>query len=313
MTEGASHDLHDFMAQVSDEMAAEYDRIRKRTQEDPGTAGDQGEENWAALLREWLPSSYHIVTKGRLIGHDGQTTPQMDVLVLKPAYPKKLLDKKLYLADGVAAAFECKTTLRACHIDKAVSNSVAAKRTLRQRTGTPYKELRSSMIFGLLAHSHEWKSPGSDPVKNIDRQLYAADAKHVDHPRLGIDLVCVADLATFNLMTSSYYDRSWRAKGQVGIVATTAMTAATPETEHQTESFRPIGAYINHLAQKLAWEDAALRDFADYYRLANLGGSAAGVMREWPMRVFSDPVAAKVSQGRINNGESFDEWNIVFP
>lgn len=42
------HDLHDFMRQISVEMASEYQRIRRRSVEDPGTAGDQGEENWAA-------------------------------------------------------------------------------------------------------------------------------------------------------------------------------------------------------------------------------------------------------------------------
>ena len=47
MPEETTHDLHDFMQQLSDEMAAEYDRIQKRAAEDPGTAGDQGEENWA--------------------------------------------------------------------------------------------------------------------------------------------------------------------------------------------------------------------------------------------------------------------------
>jgi len=299
------------MAQVSDEMAAEYMRIRKRTQEDPGTAGDQGEENWAALLREWLPSSYHVVTKGRIIGHDANTTPQIDVLVLKPAYPKKLLDKKLYLAGGVAAAFECKTTLRSGHIKKAVTNCIAAKDTLPERKGSPYKELHSPLIFGLLAHSHEWQAPGSDPVANINNHLGQADSELVKHPRFCIDLVCVADLASFSATAISFYDLSWREQGQTGFVATTAMLAATSQSDEQAETFRPIGAFINQLVQKLAWEDPTLRNFADYYRLANLGGNASGNMREWPMSVYSDLVAQRVPQN-FTNGESFNEWSIAF-
>ena len=47
-------DLYEFMRQLSDEMAAEYRRIQMRATEDPGTAGDQGEENWAELLRGWI-------------------------------------------------------------------------------------------------------------------------------------------------------------------------------------------------------------------------------------------------------------------
>ena len=38
------HDLYDFMKQVTNDMSLEYHRIQKRAAEDPGTAGDQGEE-----------------------------------------------------------------------------------------------------------------------------------------------------------------------------------------------------------------------------------------------------------------------------
>ena len=89
MSQDKTHDLYDFMRQLSDEMAAEYDRIQKRATEDPGTAGDQGEENWAELLRGWLPRTYEVVTKGRIIGVNGQTSPQVDVLILKDVYPEK--------------------------------------------------------------------------------------------------------------------------------------------------------------------------------------------------------------------------------
>lgn len=55
------------MAFATQEMESEYYRIQKRTREDPGTAGDQGEENWAELLRHWLPQGYHVRTKGRIL------------------------------------------------------------------------------------------------------------------------------------------------------------------------------------------------------------------------------------------------------
>src|ERR1044072_8424563 len=83
MSNQKSHDLYDFMRQISAEMSAEYNRIQMRATEDPGTAGDQGEENWAELLRDWLPRSFEVVTKGRIISQEGETSPQIDVLVLK--------------------------------------------------------------------------------------------------------------------------------------------------------------------------------------------------------------------------------------
>ena len=143
MSNEKSHDLHDFMKQLRDEMAAEYDRIQKRAPEDPGTAGDQGEENWAELLRGWLPRTYQVVTKGRIISADGRTSPQVDVLILKDVYPEKRLKKKLYLAAGVAAAFECKITLKASHIEEAVKRCVEIKNLYPVREGTPYTIFKS--------------------------------------------------------------------------------------------------------------------------------------------------------------------------
>jgi hypothetical protein len=93
------------MRQVREEMASEYERIRQRAVGDPGTAGDEGEENWAALLRGWLPRQYHVVTKGHLLSTSGKSSPQLDVVVLKPAYPPKLLEMlRSLVAEGLSAA-----------------------------------------------------------------------------------------------------------------------------------------------------------------------------------------------------------------
>ena len=93
MSEEKTHDLYDFMRQLTDKMASNYTLIQKRAAEDPGTAGDQGEENWANLLRGWLPRTYEVVTKGRIISPDGVPSPQVDVLVLKSIYPRQLIEE----------------------------------------------------------------------------------------------------------------------------------------------------------------------------------------------------------------------------
>ena len=148
------HELEEFMVQVTSEMEAEYLRIQSRALEDPGTAGDQGEENWAELLRDWLPPTYKIVTKGRILSPDGRASPQVDVLVLKDVYPDKLLNKKLYLSAGVAAAFECKTTLEAEHIEKATKTSIDIKDLYADRTGTPLSGIaRPNLLWIAVAFS----------------------------------------------------------------------------------------------------------------------------------------------------------------
>ena len=144
------HDLERLIQQASAEMTAEYERIRARAREDPGTAGDQGELNWAGLLRKWLPKSFHVVTKGRIIFSNGEASGQMDVLVLSPGYPSGLFDKNLYLAAGVLAAFECKNTLRRQHIGRAVQASAALGRL--SRADGSVKQQRGLCKTGFSTH-----------------------------------------------------------------------------------------------------------------------------------------------------------------
>jgi hypothetical protein len=315
-----THDLYEFMRQISSEMSAEYDRIQMRASEDPGTAGDQGEENWATLLRDWIPRTYEIVTKGRIISEKGETSPQIDVLILHGSYPRKLIDKKLYLAAGVAAAFECKTTLKAVHIADAVRRCTSIKNLYPERVGTPYKELHMPLVYGLLAHSHTWKNQGSTPEEHIDNELQEADASLVSHPRFQLDLVCVADLATWTAQKMTFigprqlpddWDTMAKMYGPSGS-AITAYIAHTRSSQQQVPQFTPIGVLISHLCQKLAWENATLRSLADYYRVTNIAGSGSGQMRRWPVAIYSEAIRPRIEAGHLSNGPQWDEWNIVF-
>jgi len=314
------HDLYDFMRQISAEMSAEYNRIQLRVTEDPGTAGDQGEENWAELLREWLPRTYEVVTKGRIISQEGETSPQIDVLVLKGAYPKKLLNKKLYLAAGVVAAFECKITLKASHIAEAVENCVKIKSLYPNRTGTPYKELHSPLVYGMLAHSHSWKGKNSAPERNIEQKLHELDASYVSHPRLQLDLLCVADLAAWTSLKMTFIGPrqvpDWSTMAPIygpNGSATSGYIAHTHTYKHQVEQFTPIGVLISYLSQKLAWEDPSLRDLANYYRLTNIAGSGRGSMRLWPSSIYCEEIRPRVEAGMLSNGKTWDEWHVSFP
>ena len=318
MSEKKTHDLYDFMQQISNDMAAEYNRIQKRATEDPGTAGDQGEENWAELLRGWLPSTYKVVTKGRIIGQDGRTSPQVDVLVLKDVYPKKLLNKKLYLAAGVAAAFECKTTLTAAHIEKTVKNCVKTKDLYPVREGTPYKELHTPIVYGLLAHSHSWTGPNSKPEDNIERKLRESDTSYVVHPRLGLDVLCVVNLATWTLSKTTFINSQempqWFSghKEEGGILSIYIGHMLSPS--YQAEHFTPIGTLIANLSRRLAWENSTLRDLADYYRVTNIAGSGHGNFRIWTDSIYTKEVQHRVEAGNLSTGKAsfWDEWSSLF-
>ena len=316
--EEKNHALYDFMQQLSDKMAANYDFIQKRASEDPGTAGDQGEENWAELLRGWLPRTYEVVTKGRIISAEGIASPQIDVLVLKDVYPEKLLNKKLYLAAGVAAAFECKTTLKASHIEEAVKTCAEIKGLYAAREGTPYKELHAPIVYGLLAHSHSWTGPNSTPEANIEQKLRESDYVHVSHPRQGLDLLCVADLAAWTLLKVTFSrlflprDPNYAPQNAEVVAVYGRHTAAC---DSQVDNFTPIGVLICSLSRRLAWEDSALRDLADYYRDTNITGIGSGKKRSWePSSIYSTKVydGFGVRGPLTGKANVWDEWFSVF-
>ncbi len=313
-----SHDLLDFLQQTSNEMASEYTRIQKRATEDPGTAGDQGEENWAHVLREWLPQSYHVVTKGRIISQQGKTSPQIDVVILRGTYPRALLNKKLYLAAGVAAAFECKVTLKASHVKEAVENCTNIKSLYPSQLGTPYQELHSPIVYGLLAHSHSWKNEGSTPENNIESKLREEDLRNVKHPREHLDLLCVADLGTWSstrvTFASPKFIKEWAVfepKYGADGAASSGFIGNTAVVSNQVDQFSPIGAFLFYLSRKLAWRDPELRNLAEYFGNVNIAGSGQGDSRIWPTTIYSDQIRGRVEACSLS-GSDWDEWGVQF-
>jgi len=313
------HDIHDFLISAQKDIQAEYERIQKRASEDPGTAGDQGEENWATLLRNWLPSYFHIVTKGRILCENGYASPQVDVLVLHPSYPKILLDKKLYLSGGVAAAFECKTTLKSTHITKAVRTASSIRKNLPERTGSPYKELNSTIIYGLLAHSHSWKGDKSKPLENIENALRQADERYVDHPIQQIDFITVADLATWRSIKTTFlspklpfYNDALREIYGVNGSATSSYVCSAIGAQSQEDCFSPIGVLLAGLFSKLSWTFKDMRGLDAYFRRVNVMGSGEGKMRLWTIDIYSESIRERVYNGQLTNGMPYDEWHIVF-
>ena len=313
------HDIHDFMASAQRTLQEEYARIQKRATEDPGTAGDQGEENWAALFRLWLPSYFHIVTKGRILTESGYASPQVDVIVLSPSYPKILLDKKLYLAGGVAAAFECKTTLKAEHVKSAQETSAALRKNLPKREGSPYKELNSTIIYGLLAHSHSWKGESSTPFENIEKALWKSDSDYVTHPVQCIDFVCVADLGTWAVSKMTYlsprlpiYSEAIAAIHGKDGSANHSYCCHGIGQDRQKDYFSPVAALLSGVYSRLAWTFLDMRSLEEYFRKVDLLGSGQGSIRQWDISIYSEKIRNRVYNGLLSNGVPFDEWHIAF-
>lgn len=310
------HDLHDYMTQLSAKIEAEYSRIRKSAAGDPGTAGDEGEENWAQLLREWLPPTYRVETKGQLIDHNGALSPQVDVVVLKPTYPSALHHKKKYFIAGVAAVFECKLTLKKADIGEALSAAAIIKRMSNHGEGSPYRELMSGPIVGLLAHAHQWK--GKDAISTIDDHVLAYDRQYVQHPRETLDLLCVANLATWVVSKSPLLDPQEEidefVRSQLdpkGEPTTTYMCHAGGKgffADAEFSNFSPLGVLISELLVKLAWEDPPLREIARYFLAVEFSRSSSGRSRHWDRSVYSPALRRRLSLSKLHDIIDWDEW-----
>lgn len=325
------NELFAYMKDATRGIQSEYERISARSKEDPGTAGDNGEENWAELLRKWLPKHYHVVTKGRVMNAKGECSPQVDVLVLSPYYPPALIDKKEYLDAGVLAAFECKLTLEAHHIQKAVENARDIARLLPvERERTPFNELYSTVTYGLLAHSHIWTKPNSAPQDNIARGLLADTEKTAGHPRELIDIVCVADVATWQtvkmLFAGSVMLQQLAARYQTnaalwakinaerGVIETHFICSSSENQliKERSSLFTPLGAFITAILNRLAWTDNGIRSLAQYFTVAELGGSGTGGGAIWSYSLLSQQLRTEISEGaRLTTGMRWSKWSMI--
>jgi len=311
------NDLYDFIKSTMRDMNDEYIRIQKRTKEDPGTAGDQGEENWATLLKDWLPANLQVVTKGRIINEAGDASPQIDVLVLNPEYPRKLIDKKLYLSGGVLAAFECKLTLRPEHIkDSIITAKFLSKLQKTNSNSTPYQELNRPIIYGLLAHSHSWNSVTSNPNQNVENNLERFGTEITEHPREMLDILCVANLACWAAFKVAYMgplNGIDNAEEIYGFRETT-MTSYNQFSylNNDNDYFSPIGTLISSLYHKLGWQNQYTQSLSKYFNTMNLTGNGQGTQQHWDFNeVFSESVKGQIYQRGLSSN-IWDEWSLTF-
>ncbi|WP_328966196.1 DUF6602 domain-containing protein [Streptomyces virginiae] len=313
------HELQRFLDQMAVELADEYERIRLRATEDPGTAGDEGEENWANLIREIVPASYPVVTKGRILSADGRASPQIDVLVLSPAYPPFLVRKakKVYLAEAVVAAFECKLTLKTKHVLEAARTAALVRTMTDRRSGDPEAELFGTPFYGVLAHSHSWKGQGSSPMTNVRSALSTA-LDSAQHPRDLLNLVCVADLATWTLMTAPWVGPPVREEPQV----LTSISAVSSTLQR-----RPLLDMMEALLFRMAWQDPSMRGVASYFAKMGARGQGeslpvgsvkelmrslpGGVSRHWPTDEVLAPATRRELMAKSTGAlKGWDPWDV---
>ncbi|MFF5763027.1 DUF6602 domain-containing protein [Streptomyces tanashiensis] len=264
-------ELTSYFQQATMEMQLEYERIRARTTEDPGTAGDEGEENWANLFRNWLPGDLQITTKGRILCADGTATNQVDVVALSPLYPHGMLGKKMHLASEVLAVFECKTTLRGSHIERTMESASRTKEAI-------YRAHGKEVLYGLVAHSHSWGDDAQLAADKISRKMTSAGRVHVDHPNNLLDFLCVADLGSW--VVRAEMDEDAYGPGMV----TYYSGPPVHDSRFAVSRTPPIGRMITYTLRRLSHDYPKYQGLSGYFGMAGLegGGSwSSDHLRRW--------------------------------
>jgi len=242
----------------------------------------------------------------------------MDVLILSPSYPECLLDKKLYLAGGIVAAFECKLTLRSTHLKKFFESCVKIRSLAPPLFGTPYHELFAAPLVGLLAHTHEWKKENSNPTRTVRTNLVNVDSEVITKPFETPDLVCIADLGVWT-GTRMLYQHVSRAPflhpafpNPDNLAVVTAYSEHAVEATGQVAHFTPIGSMLTYLYQRMAWIDPHLRSLGRHMLNARVRGTGQGTPRDWnPADLSKGFFRGLKTNGLATSGE-YNEWHVAF-
>jgi uncharacterized protein DUF6602 len=294
----AQHEISKRFMAVFHEIISDYDIVKGRANEDPGTTGDHVEGKWAEVLRDWLPATYHVITKGRILDLDGVSSRQLDVIVLHPAYPRRLRNFNYYIPEGVAAAFECKTTLRRRDIGSFIETCASVKRMRESSSHSPCDDLHRPIVVGLLAHSVDLGPRTRDGViTRLWRVLEEEIEKRLDQLWLLPDVLCIADTVTLALDTTIYFGDALK---EVYPDAPASLSGGAIETAYiqQLSNFEGgpeqgavnIGALIADVTERLVWNDETLRDLAMFFCDHRISGGGYGPNNLWTPDALSPGV-----------------------
>lgn len=224
--------------------------------------------------------------------------------MLSPEYPERLINCKEYLAGGVVAAFECKLTLKRNHIKDLMETSKIITGLALKEYGTPRKDLKRKIFYGLLAHSHVWKGEKSQPKINIRSAINEYDFEIIKHPIEMPDLICVSDLGTWNSMKiivppQENYERYKN-------LSVISSYGEDSEDDEKLAFCTPVGSMIFTLLEYLSWEYTGLKSLVTYMKKLDIEGVKNGNLRQWSFDVLSEMTInslefAKYMDGRHRN------------
>ena len=156
-----------------------------------------------------------------------------------------------------------------------------------------------------MAHSHSWKGTNSTPKDHVRHKLLTSDLSYVTHPREHLDLICVADLATWtSFKEASHF-----------FIPPRDLGSGSALTSYIERGSTPIGNLISSLSRRIAWEVPELREISNYYWYSGVtSGGKSQRGRLWDNSIYSDEVRRHIQCGRLSNTNilEWNEWQDTF-
>lgn len=185
-------------ADQEEEMASTLRRGRRITKQ-PGIVGDATEAGWKAMLCNFLPGRYGVVS-GKVVDSKGHQSEQIDVIVHDTFYSPLMFTigaDRFVPVESVYAVFEIKQTLNKGHLDAAAQKAESVRRLYRTSAEIPNhfdigvsKDLsRFPILAGLLTSESEWAVPFDD-ILRAHLELQSPDQ--------AVDLGCALGAGAFD-------------------------------------------------------------------------------------------------------------------
>lgn len=273
---------HRWLAAVGDDIQREYEAARAAavgTRQHSGKSiqrrGHLYESLWRRLLLGWLPPAYEVATRKYLVLGDehgeSRMSPEIDLVIFNPNYPRHLRDRSEVLVSGVVAAFSVKGQLTKRHLSSAVTEAAILRRGLGHFDGQVIGELASPLLFGVLASTYKSsKNSKKEPPQFEILDVLENASGTSSHPRENVDVVCVADL--------DCWFRSMQVSRQSSTAPHHYFDLWMCSTDEKDASFyHPVAALIAALWAKLAARDQALSAISEQFRRSYTAGPYGGV------------------------------------
>jgi hypothetical protein len=236
--------VHEYFADIAEELSRRSDRIRLGFSTHRPSAGENREGIVASFLRDYLPQAFGIDT-GLILSTSGEFSNEADVVVVDqiynaPLYPSE--PNKLWLIESVYALIEVKTTLTPDELQDAIQKCRRFKTLPRKFDSLPEPPRIADSLFVLWA----FNGPKPETIKaNLLKALH--DVPVAEQP----DFMVIPDSVV--ITTGRYRQLVLASRPNSSLPAYTITDSEGNKTVVPESSMRVLDLGTNALLAWLIW------------------------------------------------------------